>query len=117
MNAPLPQADDDRSDVSIRRRSHAGATSGSMNGNGAMSNGGKTNGYHHEGFDREKPWIADAFRGHHCPICLSPTEQSAMIESCRHIFCQKCLFEVTICNAVCTCGGVKERQTDRHIGI
>lgn len=47
-----------------------------------------------EGFDRPKPWIADAFHGRHCPICLGSTESSAMIELCRHLFCKTCLFEV-----------------------
>ncbi|CAM9186365.1 unnamed protein product [Ectocarpus sp. 12 AP-2014] len=35
----------------------------------------------------------DAFRGHHCPICLGLVEDSAMIESCRHLYCKVCLFE------------------------
>ncbi|CAN0574868.1 unnamed protein product, partial [Ectocarpus sp. 12 AP-2014] len=34
-----------------------------------------------------------AFRGHHCPICLGLVEDSAMIESCRHLYCKVCLFE------------------------
>ncbi|CAM9569542.1 unnamed protein product, partial [Ectocarpus fasciculatus] len=36
---------------------------------------------------------ADAFRGHHCPICLGLVVDSAMIESCRHLYCKVCLFE------------------------
>lgn len=36
----------------------------------------------------------DAFRGHHCPICLGSVEDSAMIESCQHVYCKGCLFEV-----------------------
>lgn len=48
-----------------------------------------------QGFDREKPWIADAFQGHHCPICLGATEESTIIESCRHIFCKSCLFKAS----------------------
>lgn len=36
----------------------------------------------------------DAFRGHHCPICLDSVVDSAMIESCKHVYCKGCLFEV-----------------------
>lgn len=36
----------------------------------------------------------DAFRGHHCPICLGLVVDSVMIQSCRHLYCKVCLFEV-----------------------
>ncbi|CAM9365222.1 unnamed protein product, partial [Scytosiphon promiscuus] len=36
---------------------------------------------------------ADAFRGHHCPICLGSVVNSAMIEACQHVYCKDCLFE------------------------
>lgn len=55
---------------------------------------GKGCGKDDRGFDRKKPWIPDAFSGHSCPICLGLTEESAMIGSCRHIFCERCLFQV-----------------------
>ena len=44
--------------------------------------------------ERSAPWIPDAFCGHHCPICLDSTQDSAMIESCHHLYCKSCLFEV-----------------------
>lgn len=44
--------------------------------------------------ERAAPWIPDAFCGHHCPICLDSTQDSAMIESCHHLYCKSCLFEV-----------------------
>lgn len=53
------------------------------------------------GLERAAPWIPDAFRGHHCPICLESIEDSAMIELCRHLFCRSCLFEVGISNLTC----------------
>lgn len=46
------------------------------------------------GYDREAPLIADAFRGHYCPICLGSIQDSAMIGDCRHLYCKTCLFEV-----------------------
>lgn len=39
--------------------------------------------------------IPDAFLGHHCPICLEAIKDSAMIETCHHLYCRSCLFEVS----------------------
>lgn len=39
--------------------------------------------------------LADAFIGKHCPICLGEIyHSSSVIESCNHIYCTACLFEV-----------------------
>lgn len=46
--------------------------------------------------ERAAPRIPDAFCGHHCPICLDATQDSAMIESCHHLYCKRCLFEVRV---------------------
>lgn len=50
----------------------------------------------HQLGERAAPWMPDAFLGHHCPICLDATKDSAMIESCHHLYCRTCLFEVRI---------------------
>lgn len=50
----------------------------------------------HQSGERTVPWIPDAFLGHHCPICLDATKDSAMIESCHHLYCRSCLFEVRL---------------------
>lgn len=45
---------------------------------------------------------ADAFAGKHCPICLGKIDDSSsVIESCKHIYCTSCLFEVG--EHVCVC--------------
>lgn len=39
--------------------------------------------------------LKDAFLGKHCPICLGEiSESSSVIDSCHHIYCTACLFEV-----------------------
>lgn len=68
-----------------RRLQVSGSSSSSSN----TTAGGRAVGY-----DREAPLIADAFRGHHCPICLGSINDSAMIGVCRHVYCKTCLFEV-----------------------
>lgn len=44
---------------------------------------------------REVAPPADAFVGKHCPICLGEiSHSSSVIETCKHIYCTTCLFEV-----------------------
>ena len=39
--------------------------------------------------------LKDAFLGKHCPICLGEISvSSSVIDSCHHIYCTACLFEV-----------------------
>lgn len=45
--------------------------------------------------DDAAPPLKDAFLGKHCPICLGEiSDSSSVIDSCNHIYCTACLFEV-----------------------
>lgn len=86
-----PYASDDyyRDSGSSKKKRRLGKTVSSSTTAGGIGGGAVVVGY-----DREAPLIADAFRGHYCPICLGSIQDSAMIGDCRHLYCKTCLFEV-----------------------